>query len=99
MLVAHDAPVVVRTFALVLERHGLAVLGAHHSDDALQSVAEHDPAIVFVHPALPGFDEELPRALGLAGASVFLLGDDLPAPYEPSRLVALMRSALGSDGP
>ena len=93
MLVAHESSVVVRTFELVLERDGVTVLGAADGDEALQSVAEHDPAVVFLDPELPGFDAELPRSLGGAGALVVLLeGGDLTPPYAPSRIVELVRS-------
>ena len=98
MLVAHGSAVVVRTFALVLERESLTVLGASDGDEALQSVAEHDPAVVFLDPDLPGFDPELARSLGGAGATVVVLGSDvLTTPFQPSRIVALARSALPSE--
>ena len=97
MLVAHDSAVVVRTFELVLEREGVAVLGAADGDEALQSVAEHDPALVFLDSSLPGFDPELARSLGGAGAVVVLLeGPELSPPYTPSRIVELVRSARPS---
>ena len=86
---------VVRTFALVLEREGLTVLGAADVDEALQAVAEHDPAGVLLDPGLPGFDTEVERSLGGSGAAVLLLGGDLLSPpYQPSRIVTLVRSAL-----
>jgi DNA-binding response OmpR family regulator len=88
----------VRTFALVLEREGLSVLGVADADEALQAVAEHDPAMVLLDPALPGFDGELPRALGAGGATIVLLeGDVIAPPYAPSRIVELVRAALAGD--
>ena len=92
---AHESAVVVRTFALVLEREGLTVLAAADVDEALQAVAEHDPAAVLLDPDLPGFDTEVERSLGGSGATVIVLGGDvLSPPYQPSRIVTLVRSAL-----
>jgi len=96
VLVAHASSVVVRSFALILERESLSVLGAADGDEALQAVAEHDPGLVFLDPDLPGFDAELARSLGGAGATVVLLeGDDLAPPYQPTKLVEIARATLG----
>lgn len=96
MLVAHPSRVVQRTFALVLEGEGLLVVPAADADDAMQSVAEHDPGVVLLHPGLPGFDRELARALGGGGAKVLLLeGDELGPPYQPGRIADAVLAALG----
>lgn len=96
MLVAHPSRVVQRTFALVLEREGLLVLPAADADDAMQSVAEHDPGVVLLDPSLPGFDRELARSLGGGGATVLLLqGDELGPPHLPGKIAAAVLAALG----
>jgi CheY-like chemotaxis protein len=96
VLVAHPSRVVQRTFALVLESEGLLVVPAVDADDALQSVAEHDPGVVLLHPDLPGFDRELPRSLAGGGAQVLLLdGDELGPPYLPRKIAAAVLTALG----
>lgn len=94
MLVAHQSPLVQRMFALVLEREGCAALAAVDADDALQSVAEHDPDVVLLDPAVPGYDIELQRALGGAGAKVLLLAGELGRPYQPTRVAEAVRAAL-----